>query len=153
MKILTGIAVAALSLSALFISGCAQKNDTPDAVKQGVVRDLAKKFDMTKMDVIVDAVSFRDKEADATVTFVVKGGAASQGMTMKYVMEKHDDGQWYIKSRANATPGAPAAGAPAGGDNAAGAMPSGHEALGAPGAAPASGSKFNLPPGHPELGQ
>jgi hypothetical protein len=154
VKILTGIAVAALTLSALFISGCAQKNDTPDAVKQGVVRDLAKKFDMTKMDVIVDAVSFRDKEADATVTFVVKGGAASQGMTMKYLMEKHDDGQWYIKSRASATPGAAGAAAtPAGGDGAAGAMPAGHPAMGAPGAAPASGSKFNLPPDHPELGQ
>jgi hypothetical protein len=149
VKIRTGIAVAALTMSAFVLSGCAQKNDTPDAVKQGVVRDLAKKFDMTKMDVIVDSVSFRDKEADATVTFVVKGGSASQGMTMKYVMERHDDGEWYIKSRAStAAAGAPD-GEPAGTDAAAGAMPAGHPAA----ATAASGSKFNLPPGHPELGQ
>lgn len=134
MKILTGFAVAALALGAFVLGGCAQKNDTPDAVKQGVVRDLAKKFDMTKMDVIVDSVSFRDKEADATVTFTVKGGSAAQGMTMKYVMERHDDGQWYIKSRASATD----AGSPA---------------VGAEAATSASGSQFNLPPGHPEPGQ
>jgi hypothetical protein len=153
VKILTGIAVVALTMSAYVLTGCAPKNDTPDAVKQGVVRDLAKKFDMTKMDVIVDSVSFRDKEADATVTFTVKGGSAAQGMTMKYVMERHDDGQWYIKSRASAAgEGAPPTGANAGTGSA--AMPAGHPAMGAPEAATsASGSKFNLPPGHPELGQ
>lgn len=142
-------------MTALILGGCAQKNDTPDAVKQGVVRDLAKKFDMTKMDVIVDSVSFRDKEADATVTFTTKGGSAAQGMTMKYVMERHDDGQWYIKSRSSVA----GAGTPPAGDAAAGAMPAGHPAMSAPGeAAPAgavaaSGSKLNLPPGHPDLGQ
>jgi hypothetical protein len=140
VKILTAIAAAALTIGALLLGGCAQKNDTPEAVKQGVVRDLAKKFDMTKMDVIVDSVSFRDKEADATVTFAIKGGSAAQGMTMNYVMERHDDGQWYIKSRASSTSaGAPAVGAPG---------------EGAPDAATsASGSKLNLPPGHPALGQ
>ncbi len=145
MKILTFLVV-----TALLLGGCAKKNDTPDAVKQGVVRDLASKFDMTKMDVIVDSVSFRDKEADATVTFVVKGGTASQGMTMRYVMERHDDGQWYIKSRASS------AGA-GGADGGSGAMPAGHPAMGGPdssaGATAASGSKLNLPPGHPDLGQ
>lgn len=133
MKILTAIAAAALTMGALILCACAQKNDTPEAVKQGVIRDLAKKFDMTKMDVIVDSVSFRDKEADATVTFAIKGGSASDGMTMNYVMERHDDGQWYIKSRASA---ASAAAPP----------------VGAPDAATsATGSK--LPPGHPDLGQ
>jgi hypothetical protein len=132
VKITTAIAAAALTMSAFLLGACAQKNDTPEAVKQGVVRDLAKKFDMTKMDVIVDSVSFRDKEADATVTFAIKGGSAAQGMTMKYVMERHDDGQWYIKSRASAE----SAGAPA---------------VGAPDAA--TGSQSNLPPGHPGIAQ
>jgi hypothetical protein len=150
VKIPTAIAAAALTIGAFVLGGCAQKNDTPDAVKQGVVRDLAKKFDMTKMDVIVDSVSFRDKEADATVTFTVKGGSAAQGMTMNYVMERHDDGQWYIKSRANAAGAAPAPAVGADGN----ALPAGHPAMGGPGAATAaSGSKLNLPPGHPELGQ
>jgi hypothetical protein len=96
-----------------------------------VIRDLATKFDMSKMDVIVESVSFRDKEADATVTFAVKGGSASQGMTMNYVMERRGDNQWYIRSRSSV--------AGAGG------------ADGSAAAHAATGS--NLPPGHPELGQ
>jgi hypothetical protein len=117
---------AILALFALFLAGCANKNDTPEAIKQGVVRDLAAsgKFDMTKMDVIVSSVSFRDKEADATVTFAPKGGSAADGMNMKYTMERHDDGQWYIKSRSAADSGAVHG---------------------------ASGS--TLPPGHPNIGQ
>lgn len=141
MKILTTVAIAALLLT-----GCAKKNDTPDAVKQGVVRDLAKKFDMSKMDVIVDSVSFRDKEADATVTFTIKAGSASQGMTMNYVMERHDDNQWYIKSRASA------AGAD-GADGGTGSMPAGHPATGGGGDPAAMGGSSNLPPGHPGTGQ
>jgi ribosomal protein S6E (S10) len=136
-----------VAIAALTLTGCAQKNDTPEAVKQGVIRDLAKKFDMSKMDVIVDSVSFRDKEADATVTFAIKGGSAAQGMTMKYVMERHDDNQWYIKARESQA----GAGAPQGD---AGATPAGHPAMGGtPGATPSSGSKLNLPPDHPEIGQ
>lgn len=142
----TRLLAATFAVAALFLAACAQKNDTPEAVKQGVVRDLAKKFDMSKMDVIVDSVSFRDKEADATVTFTIKGGSAAQGMTMKYVMERHDDNQWYIKSRANSTP---AAGASAG----TGEMPAGHNLSGSMGAPAGSGPKYNLPPDHPELGQ
>lgn len=142
MKILTAMAVIAL-----FLSGCAQKNDTPEAVKQGVIRDISKSFNVANMDVTVDSVSFRDKEADATVTFSLKGQATHQGMTMRYVMERHDDNQWYIKSRANAAGG----GAEGGG----GGVPAGHPGIGsAPGGAmAASGSKLNLPPDHPELGQ
>jgi hypothetical protein len=129
VKILIAIAVASLATYAFILGGCAKKNDTPEAVKQGVIRDLATKFDMTKMDVIVDSVSFSDKEANATVTFAVKGGSAAQGMTMKYVMER-------LKSRASAeAAGAPAVGAPG------------------EGATPATGSQSTLPPGHPALGQ
>ena len=135
MKILTAVA-----LTALLVTGCASKNDTQEAVKQGVIRDLAKKFDMAKMDVIVDSVSFRDKEADATVTFVLKGGSASQGMSMQYVMERHDDNQWYIKSRASAVAG--------GADGASGSMPAGHPAMEGGG----DGSAAGLPPGHPDTG-
>ena len=144
---------AALALAILFLAGCAKRNDTPEAIKKGVIRDISKSFNVANMDVIVDSVSFRDKEADATVTFALKGGNASQGMTMKYVMERHDDGEWYIKSRASSA-GSGAPGAP-------GAMPAGHPAMGTPadsgmpeaGATPASGSKLNLPSGHMDIGQ
>jgi hypothetical protein len=117
---------AILALFALILAGCAKKNDTPEAVRQGVIRDLTGSghFDMKKMDVIVDSVSFRDKEADATVTFAPKGGSAADGMAMKYVMERHDDGKWYIKSRSASDTGAVHG---------------------------ASGS--TMPPGHPPIGQ
>lgn len=132
---------AVLALFALFLAGCAKKNDTPEAIRQGVIRDLSdsKKFDMSKMDVIVDSVSFRDKEADATVTFAPKGGTAADGMSMQYTMERHSDGQWYIKSRAAADNGA-AHGASGS------TLPAGHPAIGA-------GDSGNLPAGHPAVGQ
>ena len=63
MKILTSVVIAALLLG-----GCAKKNDTPEAIKEGVLRDISKSFNVSNMDVVVDSVSFRDKEADATVT-------------------------------------------------------------------------------------
>ncbi len=143
MKILTALAVAAL-----FLAGCAKKNDTPEAIRQGVIRDLASKFDIAKMDVIVDSVSFRDKEADATVTFAVKGGSADQGMKMSYVMERRDDNLWYIKSRASAPTAAGSAGADGG--TGAPALPPGHPGM--DGSTPAAGGA-SLPPGHPATGQ
>jgi hypothetical protein len=63
VKILTPVVIAALLLA-----GCAKKNDTPEAIKEGVLRDISKSFNVSNMDVVVDSVSFRDKEADATVT-------------------------------------------------------------------------------------
>lgn len=134
MKIVTAVAIAAL-----FLVGCAKKNQTPEAIRQGVIRDISKSFKMDSMDVVVDSVSFRDKEADATVTFNLKGGQPGQGMSMKYVMEQHSDGDWYIKSRASmaGTEGA-------GGGT--GSMPAGHPDMN-------GGSDGALPPGHPTTGQ
>jgi hypothetical protein len=158
----------AFAVAALLLAGCAKKNDTPEAVRQGVIRDISKSFNVSNMDVSVDSVSFRDKEADATVTFSLKGGSKAQGMTMKYVMERRDDNQWYIKSRSS---GQVAGAAGDAGASGAAALPAGHPGMGgapmsgdamggadmagasAGAAAGASGSKFKLPPGHPELGQ
>ena len=128
-----GLAVA---LAALLITGCAKKNDTPEAVREGIIRDVGKRMDISNMDVNVDSVSFRDKEADATVRYTIKGGSADQGMTMKYVMERHDDGQWYIKSRASNEAVDPTGGAGAmsgtgmGGMNPDGNLPAGHPPIG-----------------------
>jgi hypothetical protein len=149
VKIRTSVAgCAGVAVVALLLAGCGKKNDTPEAVRQGVIRDISKSFNVSNMDVVVDSVSFRDKEADATVTFMLKGGAPNQGMSMRYVMERHDDGQWYIKSRASA---AGAEGAP----GASGELPMGHPGMGgAPGgAAGGTGSALNMPPDHPVLGQ
>jgi hypothetical protein len=78
----------------LALAGCGQKN-TPEAIKQGVVRDVPGTFKKDSTDVRVDAVSFRGKEAGATVTFTRKGGSDAQ---MHYLMELRSDKQWHIKS-------------------------------------------------------
>lgn len=117
----------ALAAAALLLSGCTKKNDSADAVKEGVIRDLtaSKSFNMASMDVTVDNVTFRGDEADAQVTFSLKGGPKDQGMAMKYVMERHSDGLWYIKSRASGMTGM-AAGAEGGSG---GNLPAGHPSL------------------------
>ena len=141
MKIITAVALAFLLLA-----GCAKKNQTTEAVRQGVISDISKSFKMDSMDVTVDSVSFRDKEADATVTYTLKGGQRGQGMSMKYVMEQRDDGQWHIKSRSSMAD----SGAGSAGSNGAGAMPAGHPNMGGADASTGGGA---LPPGHPALGQ
>ena len=84
----------------LTVVGCSNKNvDSMEAVKQGVIRDIAKNINVGAMDVNVVSVSFRDKEADAVVQFVPKGGTPAQGLTMNYTMERQGS-DWHIKKRA-----------------------------------------------------
>ena len=89
---------AALFLAAILLAGCAKNIDTPEAVKQGVIKDIAKKVDVKNMDVNVDSVSFRGKEATASVSFRPKGGDPKQSITMNYNMEKQGD-EWRVKGR------------------------------------------------------
>jgi len=137
--------------------GCSHGNvDSLEAVKQGVIRDLGKNVNVGAMDVNVVSVSFRDKEADAVVSFAPKGGTAAQGLTMKYTMARQGS-EWHIKSRAQGDMqrhAAQAQQAPAGGMESSqgmGQLPAGHPPMtnGAPGADPSK----PLPPGHPPLNQ
>jgi hypothetical protein len=80
------------------LAGCSKNIDTPEAVKEGVIKDIAKKVDVGAMDVNVDSVSFREKEADAKVSFKPKGAPTSQSITMNYALERQGD-EWHIKSR------------------------------------------------------
>jgi hypothetical protein len=89
---------AAICLAALCLAGCSKNIDTPEAVKEGVLKDIAKKVDVQAMDVNVDSVSFREKEADAKVSFRPKGADRSQSITMSYSLERQGD-EWHIKSR------------------------------------------------------
>jgi hypothetical protein len=120
-----------ICIAALLLAGCSKNIDTPEAVREGVIKDIASKVDVKNMDVTVDSVSFRDKEADAKVSFKPKGAAASQSMTMNYSMERQGD-VWHIKGRemqgghgAQGQPGAP--GQPA--------LPTGHPGI-TPGSVP-----------------
>ena len=80
----------------LFLAGCSKGIDTLEDVKRGVIADVGKRADIGNMNVSVDSVSFRGKEADATVTFSAKGGGP--GMTMQYTLEKAGV-EWKVKER------------------------------------------------------
>ena len=160
----------ALCVTALGLVGCAKNIDTPEAVKQGIIKDIGKKVDIQNMDVSVDTVSFREKEATANVSFRPKGGDPKQSITMTYNMERQGD-EWHVKDRnmqrhEQAKPGAPtgisgtappiAPGTP---------LPPNHPAMGSvpgadmPGTMPTMpvpsqpGTGAKLPPGHPQINQ
>src|SRR5258708_7383993 len=80
----------------LFVAGCSKGIDTLEDVKRGAIADVGKRADVGNMNVTVDSVSFRGKEADATVTFSAKAGGP--GMTMQYTLEKAGT-EWKVKER------------------------------------------------------
>ena len=129
----------ALCIAALLLAGCSKNIDTTDAVRDGIIKDISKKVDVGTMDVTVDSVSFREKEADATVSFTPKGAPRSQAMVMSYALERKGD-EWKIKSRSmlsrhdQVQPGQTS-------------RPPGH-----PGISATPGAGTPLPPGHPSTG-
>jgi hypothetical protein len=122
----------------LCLAGCSKNIDTPEAVKEGVLKDVAKKVDINAMEVSVDSVSFREKEATAQVSFRPKGAPpGSQAITFNYALERDGD-QWRIKNR---NMQGHEMQQPAGSSQ----MPPGHSITG-------SGDGQQLPPGHPTTG-
>jgi hypothetical protein len=109
------------------LAACGRGIDTTEAVRQGVLDYLATRsnLNIAGMNVDVTAVSFRQDEADATVSFTPKGGAPSKGMSMHYTLTRKS-GKWVVKDRAEAGAN------PHGADSAApGALPPGHPPAGA----------------------
>jgi hypothetical protein len=91
--------LAAICIAGCILAGCAKNIDTPEAVKEGVIKDIAKRVDVGSMDVNVESVSFREKEADASVSFTPRGAdRRTQSITMNYHLERQGD-EWHIKSR------------------------------------------------------
>ena len=135
-------AVLACSI-ALLLSACAKNIDTEDAVKQSVLKDIAGKVDVSAMDINVDSVSFRDKEANAEISFRAKGQPTSQAITMKYDLVRQGD-EWKIKGRdMQQHQQAAGQGAAAGQGTGNGQqLPAGH---------PATNGQTQLPPGHPSV--
>jgi len=132
---------AAFCLAALLLAGCSKNIDTTDAVRDGIIKDISKKgLDVATMDVTVDSVSFREKEADATVSFTPKGAPRSQSMVMSYALERQGD-EWKIKSRSMLTPHAKTQ--DGNGQPGQTELPAGHPGV----SAPPAGTP--LPPGHP----
>jgi hypothetical protein len=94
---------AAFCLAALLLAGCSKNIDTTEAVRDGIIKDISKTIDVGSMDVTVTSVSFREKEADATVSYTPKGMPGTQAMVMSYALERQGD-EWKIKSRSMLTP-------------------------------------------------
>jgi hypothetical protein len=128
--------LTAAVLAAALLAGCSKNIDTPEAVKQGVIKDIAKKVDVGNMDVTVESVSFRGKEATAMIAFKPRGGDPKQAITMNYTMEKQGD-EWHVKGRDMQRHQAvqPGAGAPGGQQ-----LPPGH---------PSTSTGQQMPAGHP----
>ncbi|HZU28861.1 MAG TPA: hypothetical protein VFA04_25275 [Bryobacteraceae bacterium] len=137
MKIAAGIVCAGLAVA---LCGCHRDIQNPEAVRQGVLRYLAKRQDLGAMDVSISSVSFRSDEADAVVHFQSKSNnARNAGLDIKYILTRSGN-EWVVKGRS----GMGASGANPHGDmGAGGANP--HGDMGGAGAAPA------LPPGHPAI--
>jgi len=107
---------------------CACKKDIQNeqAVRQGIMNYLAKRSDLSSMDVTISSVAFRQNEADATVHFQAKNSnAPGTGMDMSYVLERKGN-EWVVKGRtgSNASHGM-GSGMPSGG----GALPPGHPTI------------------------
>jgi hypothetical protein len=130
----------------LLTAGCSRNVDTPEAVKRGVITDLSKKMDVQNMDVSVDSVSFRDREADAVVSFAPKGAPRQQGMSMRYHMRRSGD-EWHIASRSTGDlqrHSQPNGAGQQSGAQGNGSLPAGHPPVGGE-------SSGSLPAGHPAL--
>jgi hypothetical protein len=121
----------------LALGGCNRGAQTKEAVQAAVIDYLAKRgtLDISRMRIEVVSVTFRQNEADATVSFQPKDSSdAGAGMTMAYTLERKGGG-WAVKPR----PGGMAGGHGAGMQVPEGAPP-GHPPVGGA-AAPAEAPK------------
>lgn len=95
-----------LTVSLLGLLACAKNIQTNDAVKKGVVEHLSKNssLSLASMDVEVQSVTFRENEADATISFKPKNVPGDQGMSMRYTLERKGN-EWVVKSKADSGAG------------------------------------------------
>jgi hypothetical protein len=110
------LAAAALLLAA----SCGKNIQTSEAVRDGVLEYLKTRsdIDLKNMTIDVSSVSFRQGEADATVTFRAAGISDPSGtMAIRYTLEEKG-GKWVVKGK-----GSTGSGDPHGAPPTSGAMP------------------------------
>jgi len=97
VKYFCGLLVAVVVVGS---AACNRGIDTPEAVRQGVIDYLAKRsnINVSAMNVEVTSVSFRQSEADATVSFSAKGASQGQPMSMRYTLERKGN-RWVVKEK------------------------------------------------------
>lgn len=136
-----------LPFAALVLAGCNSGSNVQNeaAVRQGVIDYLSQRSDLalSQLNVNVSAVSFRENEADATVSIAPKGGA-TQGMQIRYTLERKGN-RWVVKGRGKGQEGH---GGMQGGMPGMGEMPPNHPPTGA---APQAGQGQAMPPNHPPV--
>jgi hypothetical protein len=110
--------------------GCQKNIENKEAIKQGVVDHLAKRSDLMAMDVRVDGVQFKGKEAEALVYLQAKSGpmAAGGGMQMKYTLDRQG-AHWVVREKKSDAPHGGSMPMPAPEPEATPALPPGHPAL------------------------
>ncbi len=119
------------------VVACKKDINNEAAVRAAIQKRVEKTgFTLDKMGVNVTRVTFHDDEAQATVSFVPKGGPPDSGVTFKYNLRRDKD-EWVVTG-------------PATGDSAAG-----HTGMGAqPGVVPPGqvDPSAPLPAGHSPIG-
>ena len=130
-----------LLLLGFALAGCGSRGaQSENAVRQGVLDYLAQRSDlnMKAMQVDVTSVSFRQDEADATVSFRPKG-ATGGGMQMRYTLDRQGD-RWVVRGK---------------GHSGAGQSPHGQQMPGTGGQSPhgqtPGSTPGEMPPGHPSV--
>jgi len=116
------------------LAACSSSVHNKDAIRQGVIDHLSARkgldLDLSAMEVEVSSVSFRENEADATVSFKPKGGEGG-GMQMKYTLERKAD-KWAVKTKAEAGGSPHGMSDPHGGAAPGGELPQGHPPVNPP---------------------
>ena len=84
------------------MAGCNRGAENPEAVRTAILDYLAteRKLNVANMQVDVTALTFRQNEADASVSIGTKGGSGGPGMTMNYTLEKKGN-VWAVKGRSD----------------------------------------------------
>ncbi len=120
----------------LFLAACGRGVQNEAAIRQGVIDYLSSKAGMNvaSMDVDVASVTYRQDEADALVSFRLKGGAPGTGMQMRYTLEREGN-RWIVKGKGSGH-----------GQASAGQMPQGHPSVGSN-----QMQGMQMPPGHPQM--
>lgn len=90
-------AAAGVATIAVLLCGCHKNIQNTEAVRQAMMKYLAKRADLSAMDVSIASVSFRGDEADATVHFQARNSnAPGTGLDMPYILERSGN-QWVVK--------------------------------------------------------
>lgn len=91
-----------LALALLGLAACSKNIQNNDAIRKGVIDHLSKNSSLSldQMEIVVQSVTFRDNEADATIAFKPKNMPADAGMAMRYTLERKGN-EWVVKAKAD----------------------------------------------------